>query len=514
MSGSVSLLFNILAEDDTSAALDSINGKLGAMGTAMEALAAFEVFKGVADQVGALISDGEAAQQTINATQAALASTGDVAGLTLSGIQELADSVGESVGVVGSDMQAAFNKALTSVPLQQAFASGAVSAKQFMESISDLASVQNGGTVTADGLNSASQLLAKALSFPATAATALKKAHVDLTAAQIAAIAADVKANDILGAQQVIMQAVTTAVGGQAAATVTGSAKMSAAFGTLKEQLGLALLPAATAVMVALTGLITFMQTHSTIIEAVATFVGILAAALVGYKIATIAATIATTGLDTAMVILATVNPFEIAIVAVALLAAGFVYAYQKSADFRAAIGVLKAVIVDAFDWVKDHWPLVLGILLGPVATAAVLIVTHFNTIKNGIIDAFNAIRNAWNSSGVGSILNTLIGAASKVGSIASTVISKIPGLAAGGTVTKSGVTMVGENGPELLTLPGGAVVTPLAGTGGGAFGSYGGGGHVTIDFTGLSQDLLVQTLRKAIRVRGGSVQSVLGGGS
>lgn len=40
-----------------------------------------------------------------------------------------------------------------------------------------------------------------------------------------------------------------------------------------------------------------------------------------------------------------------------------------------------------------------------------------------------------------------------------------IPGLANGGTVTTAGLTLVGERGPELLSLPRGAQVTPLTGS-------------------------------------------------
>jgi phage-related minor tail protein len=38
----------------------------------------------------------------------------------------------------------------------------------------------------------------------------------------------------------------------------------------------------------------------------------------------------------------------------------------------------------------------------------------------------------------------------------------KIPALATGGTMAQTGAALVGEKGPELVTLPGGATVTPL----------------------------------------------------
>ena len=49
--------------------------------------------------------------------------------------------------------------------------------------------------------------------------------------------------------------------------------------------------------------------------------------------------------------------------------------------------------------------------------------------------------------------------------------IKRIPQLAEGGSVNLSGSALVGEKGPELLTLPRGATVSPLvAGAGGGNF--------------------------------------------
>jgi hypothetical protein len=44
--------------------------------------------------------------------------------------------------------------------------------------------------------------------------------------------------------------------------------------------------------------------------------------------------------------------------------------------------------------------------------------------------------------------------------------IARIPALAAGGDVRRGGLALVGERGPELVALPRGAQVTPLAGDG------------------------------------------------
>ena len=38
-----------------------------------------------------------------------------------------------------------------------------------------------------------------------------------------------------------------------------------------------------------------------------------------------------------------------------------------------------------------------------------------------------------------------------------------IPGLAHGGAVTRGGAAIVGERGPEMVSLPAGAVVSPIS---------------------------------------------------
>lgn len=97
-----------------------------------------------------------------------------------------------------------------------------------------------------------------------------------------------------------------------------------------------------------------------------------------------------------------TANPIGLVVAAIALLVAGIILAYKHSETFRAivdaafrAVGVAVEWMVDkvqaAFGWVKDHWPLILGIMTGPIGLAIVLIVKHFDAIKakaSAILDA------------------------------------------------------------------------------------------------------------------------------
>jgi phage-related protein len=115
-------------------------------------------------------------------------------------------------------------------------------------------------------------------------------------------------------------------------------------------------------------------------------------------------------------------NPIGLLVIAIAALVAGFIIAYKKSETFRnivngALTGVQK-VASKVFDWlknavsfvigfIKSHWMLLLGILGGPIALAAVLIIKHFGQIKSFIGNVLSAIKgivsNLW--GGVVSIL-------------------------------------------------------------------------------------------------------------
>jgi hypothetical protein len=92
-------------------------------------------------------------------------------------------------------------------------------------------------------------------------------------------------------------------------------------------------------------------------------------------------------------------NPIGLIVLALVALTAGFVLAYKKSATFRAIVqgalsGVQKAAsaIIGFF---KDHWPLLLAILTGPIGLAVLFIVKHWDKIRSGTVDAFKAVKSA-----------------------------------------------------------------------------------------------------------------------
>ena len=56
----------------------------------------------------------------------------------------------------------------------------------------------------------------------------------------------------------------------------------------------------------------------------------------------------------------------------------------------------IKAAAKAVWDWIKANWPLLLGILLGPIALAAALIYKYWGQISAGFKVALAAIKTAW----------------------------------------------------------------------------------------------------------------------
>ena len=258
--------------------------------------------------------------------------------------------------------------------------------------------------------------------------------------------------------------------------------EMEAAFSGLKVQLGTALLPVVMDVVGVIVSLTRALQP---ILRNKNLMVGVIiaiTAAFVAYKIAVIAATIAQLGLDAA-----TWAWIGVALLIVALIIGigiGLYKLYQHSETFRAAVDAMwKAVRIGAqwawdklqqlWRWVKSNWPYLLGALAGPFGIAVVYIVRHFDKIKKAVGDAVQWIKDKFNELVTfvkdlpkrlgGGILDRLTGVASKISGAA----SHIPGVSLfggqhGGVVPRRSPVLVGEGGPELLTLPRGAMVRPL----------------------------------------------------
>ena len=88
-------------------------------------------------------------------------------------------------------------------------------------------------------------------------------------------------------------------------------------------------------------------------------------------------------------------GPILLIIAAIAALVA---IAYVLYRNWNTIWTGMKAVEVDVWNWIKANWPLLLGIITGPIGLAVVEIIKHWDDVKKGFQDAINAIKGAWNT--------------------------------------------------------------------------------------------------------------------
>ncbi len=195
-----------------------------------------------------------------------------------------------------------------------------------------------------------------------------------------------------------------------------------------------------------------------------------------------------------------TANPVGIIIVAIgALIAIGVALwmnwdsvcawckqAFQAVGDFFVSVGTsIGSFFVGLWTGIKDTavgvWNGITGFLSGAwntISSAAVSVFTGIgNAVKNvwnGIVGAIkgaiNSIISAINSmirgavSGVNGLINGINSVTDAVGipAIPTFTAPQIPMLANGGLIRTAGTVIVGEKGPEMLSLPSGAKVTPI----------------------------------------------------
>jgi phage-related protein len=132
----------------------------------------------------------------------------------------------------------------------------------------------------------------------------------------------------------------------------------------------------------------------------------------VALKVAQMAVAVATRAWAMAQAVLDAVmdaNPIFLIIAAVIALVAAVVYCYihfktfrdvvnavgnALKAGFLAALHAVTAAVSAVVGFVKAHWPLILGIMTGPIGMAVVLIIKYWAQIKSGISAAVKFCEN------------------------------------------------------------------------------------------------------------------------
>lgn len=150
---------------------------------------------------------------------------------------------------------------------------------------------------------------------------------------------------------------------------------------------------------------------------------------------------------------LAITGPEVLVVAGVLAVAAAFYLAYTKIGWFHTAVD-------SVFGFITGHWPLLLAILTGPFGLATLFIYSHFNALVGFFRRLPGRIWNALKSVPglIGKAFHGILGLPGKA---LNTITGVLGGRAAGGPIMQTGTYLVGERGPEMVTLHAGSYVVP-----------------------------------------------------
>jgi len=121
--------------------------------------------------------------------------------------------------------------------------------------------------------------------------------------------------------------------------------------------------------------------------------------AVVAFKIITTAVKVWTVAQAILNAVL-TANPIGLVIVAIGALVGVLILAYTKSETFRrivdTAFRAVQKAAAFAFSWVKRNWPLLLGIIIGPVGIATILVIKNWDRIRATAASLWSGLKSIW----------------------------------------------------------------------------------------------------------------------
>jgi len=295
------------------------------------------------------------------------------------------------------------------------------------------AAIDMGAAGFGDAATNAVQL-GKALQDPIKGITALAKSGVTFTEQEKDKIRTLVESNKMLEAQDMVLKAIETQVGGTAEATANDSDKMKVAFSQLSESVGIVLLPLFQKFTAVMMKVADFARQNSTVIVILGGVIAGLAAAVLAANAAMRvyqATLLIVKAAQFALNLVMSANPIALVVLAIAGLVAAFVLAYKKSEAFREIVdklfGAIKTGVTASVDFIKSY----------------------LNTVMGFYKSIFNGIAKLWNST-VGKLSFEVPSWVPGFGGKGFSV-PQIPMLAEGGIVTKPTLALIGEGGPEAV---------------------------------------------------------------
>jgi hypothetical protein len=294
----------------------------------------------------------------------------------------------------------------------------------------------------------------------------------------------------------------------------------------LGARLGVVLIPKLESLVDVTMSVVDWLGRHSTVAKALAAVVGgVLTVAITAYvahlavaavaslqSFAEMSAGVAAWAAEMLVAGAEALLPFAPIILAVAAVGLA---AYELYKHWDTVWGFIRRIMSDAWTDIKKYGEYIVAVALGPIGLAALLLYKNWNTVWSGVKSIVSSVWNflepifsdiktvgidgvkteiaglrtiwhtAWdaiqtvvqsvwrvlqpifdaieNAAGkVGGAISKITGIGGKVGGFISGIGGKV-GFADGGTAPNTGLYVVGEQGPELVRLPGGAQVTSNA---------------------------------------------------
>jgi hypothetical protein len=334
--------------------------------------------------------------------------------------------------------------------------------------------------------------LGRALENPTQGMSALARAGVTFTDAEKEKIKALQESGDLLAAQEIVLQALESQVGGVAEATTDGGDRMAASWANFQDQLGRKLIPVFEQLMAIGMVVLEWASNNSdTLLKlgvVVVGLAGFVLAANAAWKVYTAtkkAVTLATKGFTAAQWLLNAAmraNPIGLIITLLAGLVAGIVIAYNRSETFRNIVQGAMRGIQTAFGWVIDRGKQLVSFFTTATRQIARVFAPVANAISAPFRAAFNGVRSIWNST---------------VGKISFSIPSWVPGVGGKGfsfPKMHQGGIVPGSLGQEsIAVLEAGERVTSARGSVGSS--------TLTLKSDGSKlMDLLIELIMEALR--------------